>query len=219
MIALLLAAAPALAAPLTQSAPSASPETWHAAAGLGALGVSGEPAPGGRLDLGLGLGDFAVRSTSTVWGSAQPDVFSSLGLRYRFGLTERLSLAPTLQVVEHASASPLDRQRLLRPGVAVHRSGARVDLYLSLPLSTWVFQPAPEVDIAPRRANLFENLLGMEAGAAVRLGDAVSLRGGLTGVMPSLGARYQRQRLYVDALGATVGLAHLGMLQVGLTGT
>lgn len=218
MTGLLLLATTALAAPLTQSAPDAGHQTWHAAVGAGALGVAGEPAPGGRVDLGIGVGDFGMRSTSTLWGSAQPDAFSSLALRYRFHLTDRLGLAPTLQVVEHASASPLDRQRLVRPGVALHRSGERVDIYLSVPLTTWVFQPSPEVDLAPRRAGVFENLLGMEAGASVRIGESVSLRGGLTGVMPSLGARYQRQRVYVDALGGTLGLAQLGMIQVGITG-
>ena len=102
--------------------------------------------------------------------------------------------------------------------MALHRSGERVDIYLSVPLTTWVFQPSPEVELAPRRAGVFENLLGMEAGASVRIGESVSLRGGLTGVMPSLGARYQRQRVYVDALGGTLGLAQLGVIQVGITG-
>ena len=218
MIGLLFSMATAQASPLTQSAPDAGEQTWHAMGGMGALAVSGEPAPGGRLDVGVGVGDFAIRSTTTLWDSAQPDVFSSVALRYRFALTARLAIAPTFQLVEHAAASPLDRQRLLRPGMAIHRSGPRTDLYLSLPLSTWVIQPSPEVDIAPRRAGAFENLLGLEAGAAVHVGDALSLRGGVTGLMPSVGVRYQQNRVVVDALGATLGLASLGMLQVGITG-
>ncbi len=115
-------------------------------------------------------------------------------------------------------AGPLDRQRTLRPGLSLSRDGERVDWYASVPLAAWVFVPGDEVDVPARRANIFETLLGLEAGASVHLGEVWSVRAGLTGLMPTAGVRHGRGRLYVDLHGGSLGLAHLGVLQVGWRG-
>jgi hypothetical protein len=96
--------------------------------------------------------------------------------------------------------------------------GKRADLYASMPVAAFVFVPGDAVDVPARRANIFETLPGLEAGASFGIGEAWSVRGGLTGLMPTVGVRHSRERLYVDLHGGTLGLVHLGTLQVGWVG-
>ncbi len=168
-----------------------------------------QPVVGPRMDAEIGVTDrLALRAGMAYWS----DVFLVPSLTARYQVLDRdgLNLAPWVGSIAFAGVDYNNDGLLFGLGFAAEGGWERVRLDGSLTLlGLGLFSEAPSMARAliPPPWSLAVSELGVSA----LFGDHHRLRGGMTSFVPSLGYRYDGERLYAALdLGVAGGLAMFG---------